>query len=1006
MRQLFIYCLLLLIAGKSYGIIIEGSVIARQGLVNETVIQMFVDGRRIDVFKVDSDGKYKIELAYNHKYDLIFSLKGCFSQKILVETVLPGEVLQSNPKFPAFPLDISLFPEIPGVDKSFVKNPTRRISFNPENNLFTSEVYYCNIGLSKQIEQAVRESELIRSENEFLSKLTQNELAELKRELDKVLNRSNYIYDKELVLAALDNYNDYNHSFPRARVNAINDVLGSIIIAAELDKEQTEKFDYFIQEADELLSQEKYGAARISYNRALSIKPNDGYARSQSKLSGELLKKQAEDARYNSFIEQADNSFNEMLYFEAVKDYKEALQIKPGESYPKSKLEEIEEILDKEYAEASKRTDYSQAMKYGETMFLKQLYIKSNANFTNASVLNPADEKAPEKIEEVNQVMTVLADELMYNKLIASADRSFKNGEYRKAMREYFAAADIIHDDEYTYRRIIETNEKLVLEENFADLVFMANDHFKNENYGESRQGYSEALKIKPDDRFSKYRIREIDEILENRSNNEQYNLTLAQADKLFNSNDFENAKEKYIEAGVIKRKEKYPKEKIKEINQVMAQIAKTEHNYKLAVAKANSLYNQQSFEKAKSAFTEAGNIKPEENYPLEMIAKIDELVAALNNPALLIETEQNQFEPKTETLAATEDQFNSPVSDKTGLKSANNVLEVSEPVKGQETKNGSYLELIHLADQYFTERKFDQSRENYLKAQMLKSGENYPGNKIAEIDKIIHLQKIDEKYNAFVAAADEYLNNEKLLLAKQQYEKASKEKQSESYPKNQIAKIDDLLIKEQQQFLADRQSTDKTQQPAPETPPLNEEFEMAGVENELEINNLYDQYLTRAEELYDVKKYIDSRSWYYKAWDVKPDEKQPVKRIDEINQLLKTMPANPIDREYQKFIELADSTFRNNQYALARGWYNRALGVKSAETYPKEQLREIEIKIEERMAVQSEKQFDIAVQKASSAFEAKNYNVARFWYKKALELRPDRTDVKNMLVEIDRATR
>jgi tetratricopeptide (TPR) repeat protein len=102
----------------------------------------------------------------------------------------------------------------------------------------------------------------------------------------------------------------------------------------------------------------------------------------------------------------------------------------------------------------------------------------------------------------------------------------------------------------------------------------------------------------------------------------------------------------------------------------------------------------------------------------------------------------------------------------------------------------------------------------------------------------------------------------------------------------------------------------------------------------------------------------------------------------------------------------MADSTFRDNQYAVARGWYNRALGVKANEQYPKDQIKEIENKIAERMAGQSGQQFEADIQKGETALQAKNYNVARFWYKKALELRPDNADVKNKLKEIDEAIR
>jgi len=109
-------------------------------------------------------------------------------------------------------------------------------------------------------------------------------------------------------------------------------------------------------------------------------------------------------------------------------------------------------------------------------------------------------------------------------------------------------------------------------------------------------------------------------------------------------------------------------------------------------------------------------------------------------------------------------------------------------------------------------------------------------------------------------------------------------------------------------------------------------------------------------------------------------------------------------DRNYQQFVDLADSTFRENQLAVARGWYNRALSEKADEIYPKNQLQEIQKKIAERLAGQSGAQFDSHVEKAASAFAGRNFNVSRFWYKKALELRPNDLNVKNRLREIEEA--
>ncbi len=134
----------------------------------------------------------------------------------------------------------------------------------------------------------------------------------------------------------------------------------------------------------------------------------------------------------------------------------------------------------------------------------------------------------------------------------------------------------------------------------------------------------------------------------------------------------------------------------------------------------------------------------------------------------------------------------------------------------------------------------------------------------------------------------------------------------------------------------------------------------------------------------------------------MKPEEVYPKQRIDEINRLLGSLLNSQLDRDYQRFIDLADSTFRDNQYAVARGWYNRALGVKAAEKYPKDQLKEIETKIAERMAGQSGQQFENHKQKAEKAFETNNFSVARFWFKKALELKPGDEEVKKRLSEVE----
>jgi len=1046
---LFSVISVLVVAQRSNGLAVEGKISVQQGLVEGAYIQMFMDGRRMDNYGIGADGRYKVELNYNHKYELIFTLEKNFSQKIVVESTVPKDILQSDPRFPPFPMNINLFTEIPGIDKSFVSNTILKIYYSQSVDNFISELYYNDAQIAKLIEQAVLQSKMVGKESDYLSKLSKAELAEMKKEYNALLEQAGKEYSKEEFLAALDGFKAAskifpNEQFPKDRIAEINDLLGLMMVAAELDKALVERFAVLIKEADLLFNQKNYPDARTSYNRALSIKPNDSYANQQVKLINDLLNKQMADEQYNNLIAKADNSFKQLLYNEAAKTYQEALGIKPNEAYPKSKLDEINGILAKESKDAEKQESYKQAMQQGEIMFQKQFYEKALASYENALSLKPGDEPAARKIDEVKGVMNGLANKLMYDKLIGTADKSFKKDLYTEALKDYVAAAEIMPDDKYATRRIEEINQKLQLEGNFADLIKSADNQFNAKNYSESKKLYTEALKIRATDKYSMDRVKEIDILLAAQGVDENYNSAITQADQLLKANDYENARGKYNEAAGIKPKEKYPKDKITEINTILSQIEKTNQSYQQAVAKADGFYNQKLYAKAKETFTEAGRIKPEEKYPAEMIGKIDVLIAeqtqlaaeaeaerirlaeaaaaaeAAKLAAIQAEKDKNYSEAITKAdKLFNEKQYETARTEYRTAQTAKpnetypqqRIDEIGKTLAAMESErkekellDKNYTTLIQQADRFFTAKTWDQSKTKYQEALKLKPVEAYPTERIAEIEKILNQQAIDEQYRVIIVAADGFFKTEKYLQAKAEYEKSLTVKAGEQYPKNQITKIDGILQKEQQKILADKNAAEDLQRRSTEIAKLNQEIEARGVASESELNSLYDQYIKQADTFFDNRDLIVSRGWYYKAWGVKAEEKYPKQRIDEINRLLAGMQNSQLDRDYQKFVDLADSTFRENQYALARGWYNRALGVKAAEKYPKDQLKEIENKIAERMAGQSGQQFEADVKKAGAAFEAKNYNVARFWYKKALELRPDDAEVKKRLAEIQEA--
>ena len=213
MKEIYttIYLIFLLFFGsltsfgqRSNGIAVQGRITVEEGSAEAAIIQMYQDGKRLDNYGVDADGRYKVELNYNHKYELVFQCEGSFQQKIVVEADVPKAILDSDPKFPPFPVDINLFTEIPGIDKSFSENTILKIFYSPSVDNFVSELYYNDAQIKKLIEQAVLQGQVVNKRADYMTKLTRAELAELRKEYNKLLEQAGDEYSSEQFLAALD----------------------------------------------------------------------------------------------------------------------------------------------------------------------------------------------------------------------------------------------------------------------------------------------------------------------------------------------------------------------------------------------------------------------------------------------------------------------------------------------------------------------------------------------------------------------------------------------------------------------------------------------------------------------------------------------------------------------------------------------------------------------------------------------------------------------------------
>ncbi len=326
---------------------------------------------------------------------------------------------------------------------------------------------------------------------------------------------------------------------------------------ARLENQRNEKqkeFQNAINSADNLFALKEYNEAISFYNQAVAIKPGDTYALQQKNKAERLIVENQEQAKYQGIITSADAMFNSKNYQTAGDLYANALKIKANDPYAKSKISEINTLIERAQNEA---------------------------------LLQQENEKK-------------------YQRLVSQADAKMVAKEYEPAMSLYDEALLIKPEENYPKQQKNSIQKELALlakELAYQGKIEMANNAFTSGNYLKARQLYSDASAVNPSEEFPNSKINEIDKILAElkaeqelekanaekaASDLKQYNNLIAAADKKYNEAYYSEAKKIYQDALVIKTNEPYPISRIRKIDETLALLGRGNESSKIQPVKSN----------------------------------------------------------------------------------------------------------------------------------------------------------------------------------------------------------------------------------------------------------------------------------------------------------------------------------------------------------------------------------------------------------------------------------
>jgi len=243
--------------------------------------------------------------------------------------------------------------------------------------------------------------------------------------------------------------------------------------------------------------------------------------------------------------------------------------------------------------------DYSSLIRSADS--LKDLYNTSNYLYTyknkagilnglmaplkiysKAKKANPSEPYAKEMMEAL-KLQVIKEDERNSNYLnmIDKADMAFNEKLWDRSKLYYIEALQLNAAAWYPKDQIVKVDLKLVelkadedVEARYNELVETGDKNFNLQNWEKSRDYYKKASTLKPDNRYPKLMIEQIDRNLKDLDLQEkihmQYQKLIFDADQMQAAEQYDSAIELYYRASHLKPQEVYPVNQIKELEEIL----------------------------------------------------------------------------------------------------------------------------------------------------------------------------------------------------------------------------------------------------------------------------------------------------------------------------------------------------------------------------------------------------------------------------------------------------
>ena len=503
----------------------------------------------------------------------------------------------------------------------------------------------------------------------------------------------------------------------------------AVLFSAGLQAQNTESYESLMRSGNTKFSANDFISAKTYYEMALKQRPNDPEAK--KKLDQTLVKIQQDSERQEIFYAHLDagdalNSQNK--YEEALAEYEKALAIFPGDKYVGAQADAIRAILKERQ---DKQNAYNTAIAQGNTLLEEENFDAAILQFETAKEIFPNDNLPKERIAEAKRLQSVYNEKVSrFNALMDEANNFALRKNYDNAIQKLNQALEIFPNDSQALSKLQSLQGSKDTQDRYNAFIAEADRLYESKAYRDAKAQYQSALSVIAGDAYATEMLSRLDPLIAQQDAEEAARIA-AEEEAARLAAEAEAARlAAEAEAARLAAEEAARKAAEEEAARLAAEAAAEaarQERIQNILGTADGLFAEEKYIEAKLKYQEVFTVDAGNAIATAKIAEIEGILAQ-------IAAAEEAARLERERLAEAERLERERI----------------------ESLRPQYNAFIKDGDKQFASKSFDKAVEAYTKAEDLNIGETYPTEMIARINKIIEDNKLYElNTNAFTLATN-----------------------------------------------------------------------------------------------------------------------------------------------------------------------------------------------------------------------------------------------------------